>query len=297
MDFEANDRTDHNKFAEQLSARLQEQAAPVAEIDIQPVQDNQAGPAPKKTRRARVEAVAPAAAAEIITTVEPPAPIARPVMPGVTIIDCAQNSDEWRRARMGIPTASSFDAIMTPGKTAAQQKTRQTYMYKLAGEIITGQPMDHVVTYDMQRGHDMEPEARDLYTFQTGAELTRVGFIRNGRAGCSPDSLIGTDGGLEIKTKAPHLLIDLLCKGEFPEEHKAQVQGTLWLTERDWWDLVVYWPGMPKFIMRAQRDEAYIANLAAEVARFNDDLDAIVARMKRRIEQETNGLEFAAAAA
>lgn len=208
------------------------------------------------------------------------------------IIHCEQNSPEWHMARLGIPTASSFADVLTRARDGKSDgATRKTYMLKLAGEILTGEPMEMVRTFDMERGHAMEPEARDLYALQTGARLDRVGFVRRGRAGCSPDCLIGKDGGLEIKTKAPHLLIDVILKDEFPTEHKAQVQGTLWITEREWWDLEVYWPGLPPFIKRAYRDEAFIANLASEINRFNDDLDAIVAKMRGLTEPE-----FAAAA-
>ncbi|ACF01538.1 Exonuclease, phage-type [Rhodopseudomonas palustris TIE-1] len=200
----------------------------------------------------------------------------------IEIFDVEQNSPEWLRARMGIPTASEFEAIITPGKTKAEQKTRRTYMLKLAGELLTNEPMGSANTKDMQRGHALEDEARDLYQFLTGAETRRVGFIRNGRAGCSPDSLIGEDGGLEIKTKAPHLLLDVIMKDEFPEEHKAQVQGALWLTNREWWDIAVYWRNLPLFIKRAYRDEPYIQRLATEVDRFNAELDAIVAEIRLR---------------
>ncbi len=209
------------------------------------------------------------------------------------IIKCEQNSPEWHLARLGIPTASSFADVLTKGRDGKTDgATRRTYMLKLAGEILTGEPMEMVRTFDMERGHAMEPEARDLYTLQTGAVLERVGFVRRGRTGCSPDSLIGKDGGLEIKTKAPHLLIDVILKDEFPAEHKAQVQGTLWITEREWWDIEVYWPGIPPFIKRTYRDDTYIAALASEIERFNNDLDAIVTKMRGRIEPE-----FAAAAA
>lgn len=208
------------------------------------------------------------------------------------IIQCEQNSPEWHRARLGIPTASSFADVLTKARDGKSDgATRKTYMLKLAGEILTGEPMEMVFTRDMERGHLMEPEARDLYTLQTGASLERAGFARRGRAGCSPDSLIGKDGGLEIKTKAPHLLIDVILKDEFPAEHKAQVQGSLWITEREWWDLEVYWPGMPPFIKRTYRDDTYIATLASEIERFNNDLDAIVAQMRDRI-----GTDFAVAA-
>ncbi|QPF88150.1 YqaJ viral recombinase family protein [Bradyrhizobium genosp. L] len=207
---------------------------------------------------------------------------------------CEQNTADWQRARMGIATSSSFDAVLTPGKTKTEQKTRRTYLLKLAGEVLTGQPMEMVTTRDMERGHLLEPEARDLYMLQTGEMPERVGFLRRDRVGCSPDSLIGDNGGLEIKTKAPHLLIDVILKDEFPEEHKAQVQGALWITGRDWWDIAVYWPGIPLFVKRTFRDEAYIKTLAAEVDRFNADLDEVVALMRQR--GDATPSEFVAAA-
>lgn len=193
-------------------------------------------------------------------------------MSEMQIIDCEQNSPEWFEARRGIPTASAFSQLLAKG----EGKTRRTYLLKLAGEIITGKPMDGFSNEHTERGHELEPEARDLYAFQTDAPLRQVGFIRNGLAGCSPDRLIGEDGGLEIKTKLPHLLIDLILADKFPSEHVAQVQGTLWITGRQWWDLAIYWPGVPLFVKRAHRDEDYIAKLAQAVAAFNVELDATV---------------------
>lgn len=282
-----DDRTNHNLLAEQFAARLRDQGAPAAEV-------------PKKSRRPRVVVeTATAPATPIITAADLPdwvvTPFAWPETSILEVLDFEQNSAEWHRARMGIPTASSFDAIMTPGKTKTEQKTRRTYMLKLAGEILTGEPMEMVMTRDMERGHLLEPEARDLYQLQTETPgVQRVGFLRRGRVGCSPDSLIGNDGGLEIKTKAPHLLIDLTDRDEFPEEHKAQVQGALWITGREWWDIAVYWPKLPLFVKRVYRDEAYIKQLAAEVERFNTDLDVIVERMRQLIPNDQ--AEFAAAA-
>lgn len=209
------------------------------------------------------------------------------------IINCEQNTPEWFHARKGIPTASAFGDVLAKG----EGKTRRAYLLKLAGEVITGEPMESFSNANTDRGHAMEADARDLYAFQTGAQLDRVGFIRNGRTGCSPDCLIGDDGGLEIKTKFPHLLIDLILKDEFPAEHKAQVQGTLWVTGRQWWDLAVYWPGIPLFVKRVTRDEAFIQTLSAEIDRFNTDLDAIVAQMRRRFEiSEASPLSCLAAA-
>ena len=154
-------------------------------------------------------------------------------------------------------------------------------MLKLAGEILTGELMDNYTNSNMDRGKAMEDEARDLYAFLSDEPLTHVGFVRNGDKGCSPDALVGERGVLEIKTALPHLLIDRLLKSDFPPEHRAQCQGALWVTERDWCDITVYWPKLPPFTKRAFRDELYIAELAKAVGIFNAELAETVERIRR----------------
>ena len=195
------------------------------------------------------------------------------------IMDCEQGSPEWFAARAGIPTASQFSTVMASGRGGAESKTRRTYMLKLAGEIITGDPMDSFSNAHTERGHEMEPEARNFYAFRHDVDPQLIGFIRNGNAGASPDSLIGENGLLEIKTKLPHLLIDVTLRGEFPTDHKAQCQGQLWIAELEWIDLICYWPKMEPFIARAYRDEEYIKQLARAVDQFNDELAEIIAHL------------------
>jgi hypothetical protein len=201
-------------------------------------------------------------------------------MSATEIITCEQGSEAWFRARMGIPTASEFAAVMAKGRAGGDSKTRQTYLYKLAGEIVTGQPMESFSNGHMERGRVLEDEARSFYEFMTDRACERVGFIRNGRKGASPDSLVGRDGLVEIKTKLPHLMIETLLRGEFPPEHKAQCQGQLWVAKREWIDIAVYWPGLPVFITRASRDEPYIRELGDAVDAFNAELDGIVERVR-----------------
>ena len=196
------------------------------------------------------------------------------------ILDCEQGTAEWFMARAGIPTASQFATVMASGRGGGESKTRAKYMRQLAGEIITGKPMEGFTTVHTERGHIMEPEARELYSFATDTVPDQVGFILNGQKGCSPDSLIGTNGMLEIKTKLPDLLIECLERDDFPPEHRAQCQGALWVAEREWIDIVVYWPEMPVFIKRAYRDEAYIATMAEAVDKFNEELAALVERIR-----------------
>ena len=197
----------------------------------------------------------------------------------LTVYDCEQGSEDWFRARMGIPTASEFGTVLAP-RAGSEGKMRRTYLHKLAGEIITGEPMEKYSNAHMERGHAMEAEARSLYAFMFDADPTQIGFLRNGQKGCSPDSLIGDAGMLEIKTKLPHLLIDCILKDDFPAEHKAQCQGALWVAEREWVDIAVYWPRMPLFVKRAYRDEEYISKLSDAIDAFNADLAAVVDRIK-----------------
>lgn len=191
--------------------------------------------------------------------------------------DIEQGSDEWLRIRMGLPTASVFKVLMA--KTE-EKKGRTTLLYKLAGERLCGDPAENYTNQFMERGKSMEDEARQHYSFVRDCEPRRVGFIRNGKTGCSPDALLGDDGMLEIKTAAPHILIPMLLKGAFPMEHYAQCQGALMVAERKWCDLIVYWPKMKPLIVRCERDESYISELRDAVDVFDLDLRRLVDKLK-----------------
>lgn len=206
--------------------------------------------------------------------------------PEIEIIDCEQGSEDWLRARMGIPTASEFSAIMAVGRGDEPSLTRRTYLYKLAGEILTGEIADGFSTKHTKRGHELEPVARNHYAFLNDVEPLQVGFIRNGRKGCSPDSLIDINGGLEIKTKLPHLQIEVLKSDMVPHEHEAQVQGSLYVCEREWWDFMSYCPKLPPFIKRVYRDEDYIDRLAKKIEQFNEELDELVEFLRNYEDQE-----------
>lgn len=191
------------------------------------------------------------------------------------VFDFEQNSPEWIAARLGVPTASAFADVLAKG----EGKTRGKYLRVLAGEILTGEPNpDRYENDNMKRGHAMEDDARAMYAFQFDADPVPVGFMRRGRVGASPDRLIGDDGLLEVKTKFPHLLLDVLERDRLPPEHVAQVQGQLWVSGREWCDFIAYWPKMPLFRIRVYRDEDYITNLAAQVKTFIADLDALVSK-------------------
>jgi len=191
--------------------------------------------------------------------------------------DLEQGTLAWFEARAGIPTASEFKTVQASGKGGGESVTRAKYLRQLAGEILTGEPAPAGYSNDhMLRGQEQEDDARRLFSLITDLEPERVGFVREGRAGCSPDSLIGEDAGLEIKCAIPAVQIERLQLGRLPPEHVAQVQGSLWVTGRKHWWFTSYCPRLPPLIVKVERDEAYIAQLAKAVEAFNEELDAIV---------------------
>lgn len=208
-----------------------------------------------------------------------------PAPSGPEFVDCEQGSPEWFEARRGLPTASMFSVIMANGRDGDASLTRTRYLNRLAGELVTETLAESYNNRFMERGKEMEPQAVAHYERVTGRTVKRVGFARNfsglKRCGASADGLIGFDGGLETKTMMPELMIPLLEKGaRMLPEHLAQVQGNLWVYEREWWDLSVFYPKMPKFIVRCERNETFIRNLSAEVERFNYELKMLVERLR-----------------
>ena len=195
------------------------------------------------------------------------------------IIECDQGTPEWFRARAGIPTASEFSTVMARGRDGGASVTRAKYLRQLAGEVLTGEPAPEGYSNAfMERGKMLEDEAREHFAFREVVEPRRVGFIRNSdlRAGCSPDSLLDDDSGLEIKTAIPAVQIERLQAGRLPPEHVAQVQGSIWVTGRQTWQFMSYCPKLPPLILTVERDDAYIAQLAKAVEAFNAELDAVV---------------------
>src|SRR5262245_9941599 len=163
---------------------------------------------------------------------------------------CEQGTPEWYTLRMGMVTMSRASTILARGKGSAESQTRARYMRELAAERITGRLNESYSNAHMERGRAQEAAARSIYSFVYECEPILVGFVEDAehRCGCSPDAMIREDGLLEIKTALPHIVVDLLATGRPPPEHKAQVQGGMWLTGRKWCDLIVYCEGLPMYV-------------------------------------------------
>lgn len=203
------------------------------------------------------------------------------------ILDVEQGSPEWHQARCGVVTASNFSKVLAKGRGKEPSKVRATYMHELANEILTGcADTEGFSNAWMERGKEIEAEGRDFYRFSTGNDVQQVGFIfldESRRVGCSPDSLVGDDGGLELKSpKLTTHLAYILDGNKTPSEYVAQVQGCMYVAKRDWWDFESFHPAAyrPGHIVREEKDEAYQDKLKSALAEFIEELDALVARLE-----------------
>ncbi len=193
------------------------------------------------------------------------------------IFDCEQNSPEWIQARLGVVTASCFKDVMAEG----EGKTRRKYMLTVVGERIAGQPFERYTNADMERGHVLEGPAGEEYAIETGNVVQRIGFMRRGDVGYSPDGLIDTNGLVEIKSKLYHLHIECLLSNSVPAEHLKQCQGGLWVSAREWIDFVSYSPGLPLFVKRLYRDEQLIAKIKIKVEAFLFEMHELIEKIQQ----------------
>lgn len=179
-----------------------------------------------------------------------------------------QNSDEWDELKLGKLSASDASVLTVKGKNEIQFGTGLlTLLNQRISEVHTGLPSKNFTgNFVTERGHDLEPFAVKEYEETTYNKTKRVGFIQwSDCIGCSPDRLIGTDGGLEVKcpdqTEYTRNLLDFI-RGDFkiPKKHLCQIQFCLFVSGRTWWDYFVFNPmfNIKSILIRVERDEEMI---------------------------------------
>lgn len=180
-----------------------------------------------------------------------------------------QRTDAWKSERAGKFTGSRFDDVLARNvKTGKPLKCYEDLIWQVVVERMTQQPVEGPTGFALQWGTDVEPFGLEAYELETGNTVIESGFIVHPEydyIGASPDGLIGTDGGFELKCpKSSAVHLERFILG-MPEEYRAQVQGCMFVTGRKWWDFASYDPRMPEshrlYITRIERDEAYIARL------------------------------------
>jgi putative phage-type endonuclease len=191
-----------------------------------------------------------------------------------------QGSPEWFLARLGKVTASRFGDVMTKGRGGKASKTSESYMAELISERLTGENK-FFVSPAVSWGSDHEDDARDCYMWRTSNTVKKVGFATIGERpmiGASSDGLVDEEGIVEIKcpyTSSNH--VKTILSKEVPSEYVYQVQGQMWVLNKQWCDFVSYDPRMPEthrmIVIRVERDDEKIEALAERLDLFCERME------------------------
>jgi hypothetical protein len=168
----------------------------------------------------------------------------------VKIIDCAQRSPEWVKARLGMLTGSCANDMLSTRRDGKEAAGRRNLRMRLVLERITGRCLEsEYVSAAMQQGMDREADAAALYEAETGILLRSVGFCAHDdlMTGYSPDGVIGDFQGIaEIKSPLPATHWEYLRTGVVPTEYHRQVLHGLFITGAQWCDWISYNPDFPE---------------------------------------------------
>jgi len=185
-----------------------------------------------------------------------------------------QGGAEWHQRRLGIPTSSRFPRIITRKKRQPSSQA-EDFMFTLLGERMTGEPADLFQNYAMQRGQELEDDAFRAYEDEHGPTEPGGFFVTDqDHIGCSPDRLVGAEGLLEIKCPLPGTMVRAAILGDAAEDHMTQIQGQLWLTERQWVDVFHFHECLILPARRFYRDDNFIRELSAIVTAFSEVLES-----------------------
>lgn len=167
-----------------------------------------------------------------------------------------QGSEAWHQLRLGRFTGTRIKNLMSAKTTVGYKDA----IIDVATEIISGEIEDSYTNDIMQRGIDLEPQARKHYEEIFECKVDEVGFCEiedetySEWSGVSPDGLIGEVGMLEIKCPKAKTLFGYIKAGKLPAVYKWQVQSQLFITGREWCDFMAYYPGLKPFIIRVLPD-------------------------------------------
>jgi len=185
-----------------------------------------------------------------------------------------QGTDEWKEVRAGKFTSSTFGKLFMSPSTKGYNDLINQIVY----ERITGESPESFTNQWMERGTELEPEAREAYELQTFNKVHQVGFVElNEWVGGSPDGLVDEDGMIEIKCPKSSTLIDYALSNKVPKDYEWQMQGNLYVTGRAWCDFWVYHPKLNPLFIKVGRDEKKIKELEAQ-------LEVAIEKAKERIQ-------------
>lgn len=200
---------------------------------------------------------------------------------GLPVQNSTQGSETWLKLKLGVISASNASKVVAK----RDSDTRFTYMSELVAQVCTG-ISEEVNGKALDWGNQQEDAARSCYEFSTGLTMTQLPFVFRDalfREGCSPDGIVTSKKGVEIKCpfNTAHF-IKFFADDYIKPEYVWQYQYTLRVLGADEWDFVQYDPRMkknPMKILTVQRDDAKQKVFDDMVPMFIEDMNNMLQKI------------------
>lgn len=155
-----------------------------------------------------------------------------------------QRTDEWFAIRKWKLTASKADAIATA------KVWLDTYCKEIMADKYSKIKEESYTNDDIERWVELEYEARNIYELETWNTVEEVWFVEfDDMSWFSPDWLVWDDWGIEIKCMNNKNHFNFIIDREIPSKYMWQIQLSLLLSDRKWWDFISYNPNYDNAIV------------------------------------------------
>jgi putative phage-type endonuclease len=197
------------------------------------------------------------------------------------VILAEQRSPEWFEARLGRITGSMAKCVWEKKKDGKPTAKWRDYQDQLVAETLTGISADDVyVTFDMQRGVDLEPIARRAVAKHLGVSIRETGFLahKTMRIGSSLDGDIDDfDAVVEIKCPKTTTHLSYIEAGALPEDYAGQVLHNLYVSGAK----VMYFasfddrlpPHLQLFVHKVRAQDMPLQEYEQDLLKFLGELD------------------------
>ncbi len=209
--------------------------------------------------------------------------------------DIIQYTPEWDAVKCGVLSASKIEKILTPSTLKfAENGGCRELVDNIACQRLTQKLHPEFISYDMRRGLIEEQSARDLYS-ENYAPVKECGFITNDKwgftLGCSPDGLVNEstdgEGGIEVKSRLPKLQFGVVRVAKVPDDFRFQIQTTLLITERRWWDFISYAGSMNMMTLRVMQIPDIQSAIIDAATEFENRVKSAIEEYGNRIADKT----------
>lgn len=190
--------------------------------------------------------------------------------------DIEQNSSEWFHKRLGLFTSSSIASLFKAKNTLEYQKL----IAKVAYERMFNEQPDDIFQGNAytDRGHELEPDALELFQIETMKEVRPGGFWQIGNQGSSPDGLCD-EATIEVKCLAFNNFMRYAITDEVPKDYIHQCQHQLFVTEKEKGYFLLYHPKFRLKIIEFERDEKIIRNITEKVDEAEQEVINIINKL------------------